>query len=407
MQGTVNQRLCTARAREKLRILQIGKFYPPHMGGIETHLQSLCGELRKSVNVKVVVANNTPTESEAVVDGVPVTRVGTWFTVASAPICPGMVRHIREANADIVHLHLQNPSAVLAYLASGREGPLVVTYHADTVRQRLLEKGFRPFLRRILDKSAAIIATSEAYIESSPVLPAYRDRCRAIPLGIPIEQFQRPNMAAVRKIREQHGPGIVLSVGRLVYYKGFEYLIEAMADVPGRLLIVGNGPLRSSLKQKSAALGLEDRVIFLGEVSDLVPYYHAADLFVLPSIARSEGFGIVQVEAMACARPVINTLIDSGVPFVSQDQRTGISVPPENAKALSRAISLLLDDPERREAYGRAAHVRAQREFTVEVMAQRTLQLYSEVLESVPIRRSNRSRGGDRAAFVSAGSPAG
>lgn len=363
-----------------MRVLHVGKFYPPHMGGIETHLQSLCSELRKSVDVKVIVANGAPTDSEAVMDGVPVTQVGTWFTLASAPICPGMIWHIREAEADIVHLHLPNPSAVLAYLASGHRGHLVVTYHADTVRQWVLEKAFRPFLRRILDRSAAIITTSEAYIESSPVLPAYRKRCHAIPLGIPIEQFGTCDTAAVLKIRAQYGSRIILSVGRLVYYKGYEYLIEAMANVPGRLLIVGDGPLRSSLEKRAAAKGLDDRVVFLGEVPDLVPYYHACDVFVLASIARSEGFGIVQVEAMACGKPVVNTLLDSGVPFVSQDQVTGISVPPENADALAGALNRLLCDPALSAEYGRAARRRAREEFSLQMMTRRTLHVYQDVV---------------------------
>src|SRR5712692_9450681 len=117
-----NQQVATADAANpaphiggarKLKALHVGKFYPPHMGGIETHLQALCGELRKSVDVRVVVASDDHT-AEEIFDGVAVTRVPTWLTLASTPFCPGMIAKIRNTSADIVHLHLPNPTAVFA-----------------------------------------------------------------------------------------------------------------------------------------------------------------------------------------------------------------------------------------------------------------------------------------------------
>jgi rhamnosyl/mannosyltransferase len=370
----------------RLSVLHVGKYFPPHVGGMETHLRALCGELQQSVNVSVIVANDARETEEALVEGVKVTRVGTLFDLASAPICPGMVRKIRQAEADLVHLHLPNPTAILAYLASGHSGRLVVTYHSDIVRQKVLGKAFQPILGRALDRCSAVITSSLNYIETSPVLSAYRERCRVIPYGIPIEQFHRYDTEAVAKIRAQYGPRMVLSVGRLIYYKGFEYLIQAMARVEGRLLIVGEGPLRADLERKTQSYKLGDRVVFLGGVQDVVPYYHAADVFVLASTARSEAFGIVQLEAMACGKPVVNTRLDSGVPSVSVDGVTGLTVPPAHPEALARAINLLLDDPGLRANYGRAARRRVQEEFSLDLMISRTLRLYTEVMGS-PIER--------------------
>jgi rhamnosyl/mannosyltransferase len=370
----------------RLSVLHVGKYFPPHVGGMETHLRALCGELQQSVNVSVIVANDARETEEALVEGVKVTRVGTLFDLASAPICPGMVRKFRQAEADLVHLHLPNPTAILAYLASGHSGRLVVTYHSDIVRQKVLGKAFQPILGRALDRCSAVITSSLNYIETSPVLSAYRERCRVIPYGIPIEQFHRYDTEAVAKIRAQYGPRMVLSVGRLIYYKGFEYLIQAMARVEGRLLIVGEGPLRADLERKTQSYKLGDRVVFLGGVQDVVPYYHAADVFVLASTARSEAFGIVQLEAMACGKPVVNTRLDSGVPSVSVDGVTGLTVPPAHPEALARAINLLLDDPGLRANYGRAARRRVQEEFSLDLMISRTLRLYTEVMGS-PIER--------------------
>ena len=365
----------------KLQVLQVGKFYPPHMGGMETHLQALCGQLRESVDLQVVVASDDHTGVEEMVDGVAVSRLPTRLMLASAPLCPGMISRIRAFRGEIVHLHLPNPMAVLAYLASGHRGHLVVTYQSDVVRQKVLGPLFDPLLHAALRRCSAIIASSPNYVASSATLARHRDRCEVIPLGIPLRDFEQCDAAAIDAVRREFGERLIVSVGRLVYYKGFEYLIRAMKHVHGRLLIVGIGPLRQKLGALAAELGVADRVNFLGNIDHqrLVACYHAADLFVLASIARSEAYGLVQVEAMAAGLPVVNTELDSGVPFVSLHEQTGLTVPPADSEALAAAINRLLDDPDQRAAFGQAARLRAQQEFAVEAMALRTLSLYDRI----------------------------
>lgn len=371
----------------RLRILHVGKFYPPHMGGIETHLQALCGELCKLADVRVAVASDDRTGSQELLDGVEVTRVPTRFTLAAAPICPAMVANIRDSGADIVHIHLPNPTAVLAYLASKHRGHLIASYHSDTVRQKFLGAAFEPFLHAALRRSSAIVAASAAYQNTSPVLARYQDRCHVIPYGIAVGQFQDFDPAVVAQIRKQYGDRLVVAVGRLVYYKGFEYLVRAMTQVNGNLLIVGDGPLRVKLTELATQLRLEDKVHFAGNVpGDLTPYYHAADIFALPSVARSEAFGIVQIEAMAAGKPVVNTQLDSGVPYVSQHERTGLTVPPADSGALAAALTRLLDNADLRQALGQAARARAKQEFSLETMTSRMMALYEQVagLHTVP-----------------------
>jgi glycosyltransferase involved in cell wall biosynthesis len=178
---------------------------------------------------------------------------------------------------------------------------------------------------------------------------------------------------------------ILLAVGRLVYYKGFEYLIRAMAEVDASLIIIGKGPRKQSLVALAEELGVSDKVTILDEVEDVNPYHHAADVFVLPSIARSEAFGIVQLEAMAAGKPVINTQLESGVPFVSPHGVTGLTVPPANASALAAAINELLGDQEMRSQFGAAAKARVQQEFTAVKMVSRIARLYDCVLNGRPI----------------------
>ena len=372
--------LATGRVRP--RVLQVGKYYYPHLGGMETHLHSLCSKLRKSVHLEVLVANETAATKREAIEGVAVTRLGTPFSLASAPICPSLRTYIKEAEADLVHIHLPNPTALLSYLASGHRGRLVITYHSDIIRQKFLGRAFWPFLKRGLERADAIIVGSPNYMETSPVLCHFTERCHVIPFGIPLEPFSRPNYREVKMIRQQYGKRLVLAVGRLVYYKGFEYLVRAMKDVEAHLLIVGNGPLEAKLRAVIQVSGVSNKVTILNDVQDVIPYYQAAEVFVLPSVARSEAFGIVQLEAMACGKPVVNTQLDSGVPFVSLHDVTGCTVPPNNSEALAQAINSLLKNPALRAKYGLAGQQRVNRQFSLETMANDTLRLYDRVLSA-------------------------
>lgn len=371
------------KVERRLRVLQVGKYYPPHPGGMETHLESLCAELKRSVDLEVVVAASNGFETnEELRDGIKLTRAGTLFNLRSAPFCPRMISKIRESTADLVHIHLPNPGAILAYLVSGHHGRLVLTYHSDIIRQKVLSRVFEPVLQHALNRADAIIVSSSNYIDSSYVLPLYRNKCHVIPFGIPVEPFQHPDIREVARLRRLYGPRIVLGVGRLVYYKGFEHLIDAMQFVDGHLLIVGRGPLHNALRQRAERCGVSNRVTFLTEVQDVIPYYHAADVFVLSSVARSEAFGIVQLEAMACGKPVVNTNLNSGVPSVSLDGVSGVTVPPGDSLELGNAITSLLDNPLRRAAYARAGQLRVNQHFSLQSMARQTLALYDEVMDS-------------------------
>jgi glycosyltransferase involved in cell wall biosynthesis len=364
----------------RMRVLHVGKFYPPHHGGMESHVQTLARELSADVDVQVLVSSDGRQTVHETLDGIPVTRMGTLASFASASINPGMARAIREANADVVHFHHPNPTGVLSYLASGRRGPLVVTYHSDIIRQRVLGAAFAPVLHRFLRGAHAILASSPDYAASSPVLRRHADRVRIVPFGIRAEAYETADAEAVAAIRAKYGPRLVVGAGRLVYYKGFDYLVRSMAAVDARLVILGDGPLKSELQALAADMGVADRVELPGSVPELAPWYHAADVFALPAVARSEAFGLVQLEAMAAGTPVVNTRLDSGVPFVSRDGETGITVPPADVQPLSAALRRLLDDGPLRRRMGQAARERVRREFSLDRMVARTLQIYREAV---------------------------
>jgi rhamnosyl/mannosyltransferase len=363
------------------RILQLGKFYPPYMGGIETHLETLCHQLH-AFDVTVLASNTSNHRLEEDRDGVHVIRLPPRIWLSTAPLCPSIAAEIRRLKPDLLHLHLPHPGGMIGLVASGYRGAVVVTYHSDVVRQRWRAAPFAPVLHAALRRARTIVATSQAYVDTSPVLQRFRTRCQVVPYGIPLARFPRAGEAQVAALKARFGGRLVLTTGRLVYYKGLDVLVEAMTRVSGHLVVVGDGPLLEPLKRRASRLRVADRVTFAGEIDnrELAPYYSAASVFVLSSIARSEAFGIVQLEAMACGTPVVNTNLPSGVPEVSLDGVTGFTVAPADPAALAAAISRLLDDPELRARYGAAARARVTTEFTDVVMGERIRRVYQQAL---------------------------
>ena len=223
------------------------------------------------------------------------------------------------------------------------------------------------------------------HIDSSSVLKSFRSRCEVVPFGIDVKKYASSDdiIEKVKTIRDKYGPKIVLFVGRLIYYKGVEYLIKAMKKVDASLVIIGEGPLRESMLRLAADMDAEHKIHFLGgniSDADMVAYYHACDVFVLPSVENSEAFGIVQMEAMACGKPVVNTNLPTGVPYVSLDNETGYTVPIKDPEALSRAINAILLNNETRQKFGANALKRVNAEFTMDRMMDRIFSVCEEVV---------------------------
>jgi glycosyltransferase involved in cell wall biosynthesis len=366
-----------------MRVVQLGKYYYPYSGGIESHLLVLANELKNAVELDVVVSNVRPRTVREVVNGVAVTRVASLGKLASVEATPTMPLELSRRKYDVLHLHLPHPAGVASYLASAkpRGHRLVMTYHSDVVRQRTLMKLYTPLLERALDRADVVIATSPQLLENSPVLARFRDKCRIVPYGIDLERFSRAADAGeAARLRQRFGGGpVLLGVGRLIYYKGFDIAIRALPSLPGaHLVLVGEGPLRGELEALARSIGVADRVSLVGDVPNerVVPYYLASDVYLLPSVARSEAFGIVQIEAMACGLPVVNTYLPSGVPFVSLHGETGLTVPPSDVDALAQAVAKLLGDTELRQRLGEAGRLRASAQFSKAGLARRLLAVY-------------------------------
>jgi len=374
----------------------VNKYYPPHLGGIEFHLRDLAEALaaREGVHVRAIVANALDERLDETVNGVEVVRLPRWREYSSTPIVRGMAAELRaEARGelapdggrpDLFHLHFPYPWGEYSWLRARTGVPTVVTYHSDIVRQKLALEFYKPYLRRMLQQVDLVIASSPNMVEHSPFLSEVSYKCRVVPFGIDVDKFTSTPAVERRagELRQGHERPIVLFVGRLIYYKGAEVLVRAMAGVDADLVMIGSGPLERSLQELAAELKVADRITFLGgqPLDELVAWYHAADVFCLPSIARSEAFGLVQLEAHAAGTPVVSTDLTTGVPFVNQHEETGLVVPPDDPRALAEALRTLVEDEALRERLGARALERARAAFTIERMVDDTLCVYREAL---------------------------
>ena len=382
-------------ADRPLRVTMVNKYYyPPHLGGVETVVRYLSEGLVEYAGAAVtaIVCNEGRERVEERIAGVDVVRLPRQFALSSAPIALSMPRELRcaarsSAPPDVIHLHQPYPWGDLSWLQAAQDVPTVVSYHSDIVRQKHLLAAYRPFLERTLDLADLIVTSSPNMIANSSFLAPRANKCRVVDYGLHVEDIADPPVAVLahaEQIRaEHHGRRIVLFVGRLVYYKGVDVLVRAMADVDADLVLIGRGPLESELREIAIAHGLADRVSFVAPLDDagLAAYYRAADVFALPSVAESEAFGLVQIEAHAAGTPVVSTDLPTSVPYANLDGVTGSIVPVGDSAALASALRRLLADDALRERLGAQARERALSQFTVARMVESTLLAYGEAVE--------------------------
>jgi len=368
----------------RLSVLHVGKFYPPAPGGMERIVQLLCEGEQRTTDSRVLVANTTNETKSEQWQGVDVTRIASLSSIGSVGICPGFPFALARAKRDLTVLHEPNPLALVSDWVTAQGGPLVVWFHSEVIRPqwkyRLL---YRPFLRRVLRRASRIVVSSPNLAEHAAELREYRDKCVVVPFGIDTARLQRtPGVGRIAATIEERFPGPrILFVGRLVPYKGVDVLLRAMRDVNATALIVGDGPLRQTLQAQASESGISSRVHFLGHLGDeeVIAHLHACDVFVLPSVTRAETFGVVQLEAMACGKPVVSTNLPTGVPWVNRHQHTGLVVPPSDEAALATALNTLVTDTALRERMGESAKTRVNDEFTADRMTALTAALYRDV----------------------------
>jgi len=369
-----------SQQNRKPRLVITGKAYDPHIGGIETVMQQTAESMRKKARVRVVTCRDRiGATSRECIHKVKVTRCGVFGVFASCPVSLSYFGELRRQVlcSDTVELHLPFPLADLALLLSGYKGRVVVAWHSDVVRQKLLLKFYKPLMKWLLNRADAILVATPAHIDSSPYLQKYREKCVVVPYGIDAAAYDRiPRMPALTDALHDKSAKKILFAGRLVYYKGADVLLEAFAKVRGNaeLFFAGTGVLQEALQSRAEALGIAERVHFLGRrmTPELRMMFADCDIFVLSSVANSEAFGIVQLEAMVYGKPVINTALPTGVPLVSIHGETGLTVPPGDVDALAGAMDTLIADDALRAQYGAAARAAVLKKYDLSRVMEQT-----------------------------------
>lgn len=373
----------------RLRVLEVNKAYYPHIGGIETLVKQYSQELGTVCNADVktlVCRDGRGKTTREKLDGVKLTRAGSLGTYFSCPLSFSFIRLFRKMaeEADVVHIHVPFPLADAALLLSGFKGRVVVSWHSDVVKQKKLMTFYKPFMMKLLKRADCIITATKGHIDGSDYLPGFRRKCRIVPYGITPEDYLLVERSPFLTGRLNDKKNIkVFFTGRLVYYKGVDILLKAFTMTENcELFIAGTGEMEQELKDFAKRNNIEKKVHFLGFLPDneLKQAYADCDIFVLPSVAKSEAFGIVQLEAMVYGKPVINTKLPSGVPYVSVHGKTGLTVPPSDAKALAEAINTLAADEKLRESFGKAAAERVMTEFSEKNVIRKLYGILSENL---------------------------
>ena len=384
-----------------MRVLHIGKYYPPFAGGIEHFLADLLPALHvQGVAAAALVHDEQPrrrSQWPAPDMIIPVYRAPCYGQLLYAPVSPQfpfrLVRALREFRPDLLHLHLPNTSAFWALaIPAARRLPWIIHWHADVVaslldrRLALAYRFYRTFEQRLLAASRAVIATSPPYLNASPALEPWRERCCVIPLGLDPNRIPTPDAAVLARAEALWGDTRfrVLAIGRLTYYKGHDVLIRAAAALPdSRVLIVGTGEQRARLETLIQALRLGERVLLPGfqPDADLNALLASCDVLCLPSLERTEAFGLVLLEAMRFGKPVVvSDIPGSGAGWVVQQAGHGLLAPTGDPVKLAAALQELQQDSARRQSLGQAGAAALRERFGIEPVAAAAAELYRRVL---------------------------
>lgn len=361
--------------------------YPPIEGGIErilalmARLTAASGEFEVSI---LTASRDRRGRERELAPGVRVVEIPSLGRALSSPLAPGFISAIKRSRADLLHFHIPHPTGEVAWLLSGLRVPAVATYHSDVVRQAWAMSVYGVFFKRFLKRLDLIMPTTARYVETSPWLGPHRGKCRPVALGYPLEEYALTPGREVRLkgFRKRFGD-YFLFLGCLRAYKGLPYLVEAMERTPeAKLVIAGDGRVRGEIEALISEKTLGDRVTMLGRIDedDAVALLHGATALMLPSHQRSEAFGLCQIEAMACATPVISTNLPTGVPEVNAHNESGLIVEPADPAALAGAMELLMKNPDGRRRLGEGAKARATARFRAETMTDNVMGIYREAL---------------------------
>lgn len=375
--------------KKLLKVLCLGRFCDDEPGGTQTHVETLFQSLNSKVEYVNLVPARAPRSDVVECAGVKTYRMAGFKLESSVYLSPLMLWKLWRLNAkhrfDVVHLHFPDPMSHLASMLLPRRIARVITWHSDILRQKTLLAFYRPFLVAAVRRAQAVIVPTPAHVSSSEVLADLKDELRlhVVPFGFDFSALLASNKMHLAQ-PNANKLFTIFALGRHVYYKGFDVLIRAVAQMDGqvRLVLGGDGPLSPYLKNLSAELAIEDKIHFTGRIADvdLGRYYARCDVFCLPAVARTEAFGIVQVEAMAFGKAVVSTRLGNGVDYVNRHEDTGLLAEPGNLESLIQCLQRLQFDEELRLRLGERGRQKALMEYSLNNMGKLTLEAYESAV---------------------------
>ncbi|MCL1669411.1 glycosyltransferase [Elizabethkingia ursingii] len=371
-----------------MKVLQLGKFYPIR-GGVEKVMYDLMLGLSEEKVYCDMLCASTEDHPAGIININPYAKLiveATKVKLAATMLAPSLIIKLRKIakDYDIIHIHHPDPMASLALFLSGFKGKVVLHWHSDILKQKTLLKLYKPLQDWLIKRADIIVGTTPVYVKESPFLNNFRHKIDYIPIGVePLIADKGKVDKLKQKYKNKH---IVFSLGRLVEYKGYEYLIKAAQhlDENYQIIIGGKGPLMESLTNLIAELGVQNRVTLLGFVDDddISGYFEACDMFCLSSIWKTEAFAIVQIEAMSCGKPIVSAHIPgSGVGWVNQNEVSGLVVESENDVALAEAIKRISTDEDLQKRLSEGSKKRYEEYFTRKKMTEKSLDIYRNVLK--------------------------
>ena len=377
-----------------MEIAQIVCVFPPYPGGIGNVAYYFSKVLAKSGNQVIVLTpyyktNKFFKNEDIEQDDINVLKLKSVLKYGKGVFLPQLFLYLK--NFDIIHLHYPffgTAEVVWLYKLLHPKTKLVIHYHMDVVGLPLLAKllsfSSKPIRTLLLKSADKITCASLDYIKNSDIADFYqkhKGKFCEIPFGIDIEKFR------VKNKKENSNKKNILFVGTLDkahYFKGLEYLLKAVSklqDIDFQLLIIGNGDRREYYENLARKLNIKDKVVFVGFVDNknLVRYYNLADVFVFPSIDRSEAFGMVLLEAMACGIPTIASNLP-GVRSVFKDKEQGYLAEPKNVKDLSDKLNKILSNKKLSAEMGIKARKLVEKKYNLEIVGERLNKIYEDLL---------------------------
>jgi glycosyltransferase involved in cell wall biosynthesis len=372
----------------RLKIIQITNYFPPHYGGIEKVSYDVGNILLSEHSVINLCFNDKNSYKEEISDNNLVIRCNIIGKISSQQISLNfgrvLKRIVNEFNPDVIHFHFPNPLQayhLLRVLKKRQDIKLIVHYHLDITKQKILKHLFVNQTKKLLDRAVKVIATSPNYVEDSIFLDMIKDKVKIIPNTFN-EKLLNPSentLKMVDEIKEKYkNKHLVFFVGRHVEYKGLTYLIKASKFLSDKyqIIIAGSGPLTKELSKNTNPI-----IEFIGPIDDELKhaYLLACSCFAFPSITKNEAFGIALLEAMISQKPSVTFRVKgSGISYVCPNNVCGKEARLYDCKEFASNIEMLCNDQDLNKMLGLNAYNRALRLFSIEVFNEAILKLYGD-----------------------------